>query len=115
MCEKCLYRSNCQFLATHKKSVVKSCTVFRSEADFKTEIAMDVIDEFKNLTRQSLLDYGLYLVAFKNAIAYAEVELKKKYTSQLCTDCTHFVGCECFDRKICDEFYLKDTEEQNEI
>jgi hypothetical protein len=30
-------------------------------------------------------------------------ELKKKYTES-CTDCTHFVGCECFDGKTCDDF-----------
>ena len=35
----------------------------------------DVISEFKELVRQYLLDKGLYLVAVKNALEYAEKKL----------------------------------------
>lgn len=39
MCEKCLYRKNCQFLASHKNSVkngeVTGCTAFESADRYK--------------------------------------------------------------------------------
>lgn len=28
-CEKCLYKENCQFLATHKKAIVADCTAYK--------------------------------------------------------------------------------------
>lgn len=35
-------------------------------------------------------------------------ELKKKYTEEkLCTDCKHFVGCECFSGGTCDQYVKK--------
>ena len=33
-------------------------------------------------------------------------EIKKKYIPQ-CTNCQHFVGCECFSGKICDQYEVK--------
>lgn len=33
MCEQCLYRTNCQFLAKHKPSNIKGCTAFKSEKE----------------------------------------------------------------------------------
>ena len=44
-CEKCLYRKNCQFLATHKKTAVEGCTAFKSESDLKAE----AFKEFANM------------------------------------------------------------------
>lgn len=44
-----------------------------------SEVAAEVVEEFKQLTKQYLFDRGLYLVAFKNAIANAEDKIKKKY------------------------------------
>lgn len=28
-CEKCLYKENCQFLATHKKAIIADCTAYK--------------------------------------------------------------------------------------
>ena len=32
-CEKCLYKENCQFLATHKKAIVADCTAYKDAAN----------------------------------------------------------------------------------
>lgn len=45
----------------------------------KRETAAEVIDEFAKIATKHVKDKDLYLVAFKNAIAQAEAELKKKY------------------------------------
>ena len=37
-------------------------------------------------------------------------KLKKKYTERVCTDCIHFVGCECFSGMTCDQY---ETEVKN--
>lgn len=46
VCEECLYRKNCQFLAKHK-AVVFGCTAFQSEADFKRDAVDDFIERIK--------------------------------------------------------------------
>ena len=33
-------------------------------------------------------------------------KLKKRYLNLQCPDCKHFVGCECFDGRICDRFEM---------
>lgn len=43
------------------------------------KIAKQVIDEFKSMVIDYVKDKDLLLVAFKNAVEYAETELKKKY------------------------------------
>ena len=43
-CETCIYRKNCQFLATHKKAIVEDCTVFESEAELKKETAEEIFE-----------------------------------------------------------------------
>lgn len=32
-CEKCLYKENCQFLATHKGAIVADCTAYKDAAN----------------------------------------------------------------------------------
>ncbi len=34
LCERCLYKGNCQYLARHKKTVVEDCTAFNNASDF---------------------------------------------------------------------------------
>ena len=43
------------------------------------DLATKIIEEFKETAKRFVLDRGLYLVAFKNALNHAEEELKKKY------------------------------------
>lgn len=46
MCEKCLYKNNCQFLAKHKTVEVECCTAFISEDEYKVTIKNEAIKEF---------------------------------------------------------------------
>jgi hypothetical protein len=47
MCDKCLYRKNCQFLfnTRKRKTEVAGCTAFKSEADMEMEIANAIFDD----------------------------------------------------------------------
>lgn len=44
-CEKCLSRTNCQFLGAHKKAIVEDCTAFRSEEQYIAKIRSEAIKE----------------------------------------------------------------------
>lgn len=46
MCEKCLSRTNCQFLATHKNVIVDGCTAFKSEEQYVARIKLEAMKEF---------------------------------------------------------------------
>lgn len=46
MCEKCLYKKNCQFIAKHK-TIVEGCTAFKSEAEIKTEAIKEFAERLK--------------------------------------------------------------------
>jgi hypothetical protein len=46
-CEKCLYRKNCQFLATHKNTTVEGCTAFESESALKAEVVKEFAERFE--------------------------------------------------------------------
>ena len=46
-CEKCLYRKNCQFLLTHKKTTVEACSAFESENDLKAETRKEFAERLK--------------------------------------------------------------------
>lgn len=46
MCEKCLSRTNCQFLGTHKNVSVEGCTAFRDEEEYVAKIKAEAIKEY---------------------------------------------------------------------
>ena len=48
-------------------------------AQAKQEVSSEIIEEFKNLVINYMTNKELLLTVFKNAIAHAETELKKKY------------------------------------
>ena len=48
----------------------------------KQEVAREMIAEFKDLVLKYVQDRDLLLVAFKNAVNYAETELEKKYIGE---------------------------------
>lgn len=48
----------------------------------KQEVARKLIAEFKDLVLRYVQDRDLLLVVFKNAVNYAETELKKKYIGE---------------------------------
>lgn len=79
MCEKCLYRKNCQFLATHENSIVESCTAYKSETDLRAEVAREIFD----LIEDECLAYPIqegHPTILVDARNYNE--LKKKYTEE---------------------------------
>lgn len=53
ICENCIYRKNCQFLAKHKKAEVIGCTAFVSEADFVKKAKAEAVREFSH----KVIDY----------------------------------------------------------
>lgn len=59
MCEKCLYRKNCQFLATHKKVDVEGCTAFESEEDLRVSVKTEAYKEFaERLKEKATIPFG---------------------------------------------------------
>lgn len=42
MCEKCLYRKNCQFLAKQKPCKVEGCTAFKSEKELRADTVSEI-------------------------------------------------------------------------
>ena len=58
----------------------KARAIAEYDQHIKSKVAREIIDEFSKLVTKYVKDRDLYLVVFKNAIANAEAELKKKYT-----------------------------------
>lgn len=62
----------------------------------KAEVARKIFEEIEK-------HYRFNAVNLTYAIDIEDyTKLKKKYIPQECPQCKHFVGCECFDGKICD-------------
>lgn len=87
MCEKCLYRKNCQFLAKRKniKGKITNCSAFESEENFvnkaKQKVAMELINEFED----NIEDIHLRATLTGNIMFHWETlkfELKKKYIGE---------------------------------
>ena len=76
MCEKCLYKKNCQFLAKHKQSAVDGCTAFESEAALKAEVAREIFEEIERGIAE------LYPILYAPTLNKFVAELKKKYTEE---------------------------------
>ena len=57
-CEKCLYRKNCQFLATHKKTVVEDCSCFEEENKIKAEAVKEFAERLKKRLDRKHTVYG---------------------------------------------------------
>ena len=78
MCEKCLYKKNCQFLAKHRPSLdMVGCTFFSKDIDVltketKTEVAREIFEEIEQWLG---IDGDIRLITDKKL-----AELKKKYT-----------------------------------
>jgi hypothetical protein len=88
------------------------CEMPRADVAPKSEVAREIFEEmFEKLNHIVITaDVGVEYNTFKKTIKQvcaavsAELsELKKKYTER-CTDCKHFVGCECFSGMTCDEY-----------
>lgn len=58
MCEKCLYRKNCQFLAKHKGVIVTDCTAFNDEEELKANIKAEAVKEYINKAKEEMLNFA---------------------------------------------------------
>ena len=77
-CEKCLYRKNCQFLATHKNTTVEGCTAFESENNLKTEAIKEFVSNFLGvLARYESAFIETQDWSARNTIIQVRNELKK--------------------------------------
>ena len=82
-----IYRQNCDEYQPH---TCTKCFLFSTPIGCLAEDlynagyrkAGDVAEQFKEIAKQYLLEKGLYLAVFKNALNHAEAELKKKYESE---------------------------------
>lgn len=65
----------------------------------QSEVARKIFEEIEKLSYRFMNDKHYIFGDMVGDIA----ELKSRYTeAKVCTDCKHFVGCECFDGKTCD-------------
>ena len=81
MCENCLYKRNCQYLAKHHHSIIDSCTAFKSEADLRAEVAMEIFEEIEKYVEVALMNGHIETPIL--CIGHSTfAELKKKYTEE---------------------------------
>ena len=98
MCETCLYRKNCQFIATHENSIVESCTAYKSETDLRAEVAMEIFEEIEKIRVKEIHKCETLREKEDDAserkyweggehslrqLSYWIAELKKKYTEEV--------------------------------
>lgn len=97
-CDDCKANKVCD----HNRFGFENCGNFiPADVAPRAEVAR-LIDDFQRSIRSDAkigMSAGEILLHINNMLA----ELKKKYTER-CTDCKHFVGCECFSGKSCDLF-----------
>jgi len=61
-CEKCLYKENCQFLATHKGAIVADCTAYKDAAN--------VVEVVRCKDCKHYRDWGDYTTCMKWTVDY---------------------------------------------
>lgn len=93
-CETCIYKKNCQFLATHKKAVVVDCETYESETKLKNEISKEIFEELdaylktwrtKNQNKIKYHQPEYYkgkIVAADEVAWFIRTELKKKFMEE---------------------------------
>ena len=84
-CLNCIHFDVCDEDRRGRQKCYGNCSDYLNDSDIapKSEIAIRVIDEFKELAKTYLLNLDFYPVAFKNAMSYAETNLKKKYVEDI--------------------------------
>lgn len=74
------------FEALNKESVVSidciATKIYKAGYEKAFDIAVEVIEQFKEITRQYLMQRDLYPALFECALNYAAAELKKKYKKE---------------------------------
>lgn len=83
MCEQCLYRANCQFLAKHKPSNIKGCTAFKSEKELIADTVKEIFDRVKAVMFLYLYEHkpfnsGEYVQYFGIDLGQAIDDLREK-------------------------------------
>lgn len=81
ICEKCIHNSVCKYGEARSNGLYcngEACKQFHSNSNVATE----VVEQFKEIVKHYLLEHGMYFTICKNALKYAEAELRKKYESE---------------------------------
>ena len=90
MCEKCLSRTNCQFLGTHKNVSVEGCTAFRDEEEYVAKIRAEAIKEFAKALKEDISSYWLemYMNGLKGTMRTREItcECVEEYIDQIANE-----------------------------
>ena len=83
MCEKCLYKANCQFLARHNKAIIEDCTAFKNETDLYRDVVEKLFDEFYEIMSDNFhmdCQIGDCIEDYYDEALYDDFwKLKKKY------------------------------------
>ena len=96
-CEKCLYKRNCQFLATHKKAVVEDCTAFEHEEErinmAKRKARAEALNEFAGAMIKKVVTKHKTFVQVCDVVSYAnkihiELAEEKRDAEKAITDKT---------------------------
>ena len=98
-CDNCMANKVCD----HNRFGFENCGNYIPAADVapRAEVAREIFEEIDKILESSTPYYLIHI---------GLAELKKKYTEQQCTDCKHFVGCECFSGMTCDQYEEKSHE-----
>lgn len=116
-CEKCLYRKNCQFIATHKNIIVDECTNFKSEEEIKLEAIKEFAEQLKGLSIECDITVGYGKPYYADVVTVMAIDNCVEEISELpkadvvevvrCKDCKHatFYSCKndsCYKSIICE-------------
>ncbi len=96
-----------------KSAISFAETLATADVAPRAEVAREIFEEIDRIIFGTIIPNDCAIISIAKFS-----ELKKKYTDapdtnvghkQQCTDCKHFVGCECFSGMTCDQY-----EEQND-
>ena len=77
MCEKCLYKRNCQFLSKSRKGIVEGCTAFLSEDEYNAMIKKEAVKTCIKKFKKEIKDVGFTLGQFWEINCALESVLKE--------------------------------------
>lgn len=65
-----------------------------------------LLDLKREIHEKAIYPLGRDINSFVNLKVFDAVlnNIINKYTKRVCTDCKHFVGCECFSGLTCDQY-----------
>ena len=75
-----------------------------------------LLDLKREIHEKAIYPLGRDINSFVNLKVFDAVlnNIISKYTKRVCTDCTHFVGCECFSGLTCDQYETEVKNNENQ-